>query len=617
MKLFQNHRHLLFFIGSSLMLLAAVEFLWLRKLYNEGKEGIREDIEMRLKENATKLQIVYMQNMGTHLIDSFMAKQEKENKLRSEFLRKSSNIDITSSMIERQNTYLAKLDTLSQLPIGNTEDKAIIDSFLNKMREDYRKRNKFINVKPKNEEDSIKWIEAFLKNQDRAYQSLWYLYRLDYSPKLNHPLMDSFFKELRQYVVYEQKKPISPRIWHIEPTVNNTLNFNSRIIKDSNSSKVIELQHTPNDNIKIFVKGKISNGKNPSAGDSVRSLSGYNFQRYMKTLVSPEDIKHVLDSVFENSNLTFDVFKISTNELVPQKYPAVVATYPIGDGKKIAVASYGYQSLIFKNMATEILFAFFVLGITAITFWLIYRSFLQQKRLITLKNDFINNMTHELKTPITTVGVAIEAITNFGALNNPEQTKEYLDISKNELNRLSLMVDKVLKMAVFENAEAKLSIEPIDIADITQEVINSMRLQCDKYNATIHFNKIGDNFIVNADKVHITSVIYNLVDNALKYGGEKPDITIDIEPFYTDFMRLSVSDKGVGIPPQYQDKIFEKFFRVPTGDVHTVKGHGLGLNYVKNVIEQHGGKLHIESTEGKGSTFSVFLPLTDNQINNI
>jgi signal transduction histidine kinase len=319
-----------------------------------------------------------------------------------------------------------------------------------------------------------------------------------------------------------------------------------------------------------------------------------------------------LDSVFENTNITFDVFKIPANDLVPQKYPAVVTTYALGDGNKIAVAAYNYRSLILNKMKSELGFALFVWALVALSFWLIYRSFLQQKRLIALKNDFINNMTHELKTPITTVGVAIEAITNFGALNNPEQTKEYLDISKNELNRLSLMVDKVLKMAVFENAEAKLSIETIDIADITQEVINTMQLQCDKYNATIQLNKIGDDFTVNADKVHITSVIYNLIDNALKYGGEKPDITIDIQPFYNDFMRLSVSDKGVGIPPQYQEKIFEKFFRVPTGDVHTVKGHGLGLNYVKNVIEQHGGKLHIESVEGKGSTFSVFLPLADN-----
>ena len=612
MKLFQNHRHLLFFIGSSLVLLAAVEFLWLRKLYNEGKEGIREDIEMRLKDNATKLQIVYMQNVGMELIDSFMAKQEKENKWNKDFLRKFSNNAITSRMMERQNTYFAKLDTLSQLPIGSTEDKAIIDSFLNKMREDYRKRNKFINVKPKNEEDSIKWVESFLKNQDRAYQSLWYLYRLDYSPKLNRPLMDSFFKELRQYVVEEKNQPIFSRISNIVSGGNEAFSFTGKIINDSSKSKVIELKHTPNDNIKIFIKGKISDSKKPTADDSARSLSSYNFQRYIKTLVSSEDVKHVLDSVFENTNLSFDVVKIPVNDVVPQKYPSIVTTYALGDGNKIAVAAYNYPSLILNKMKSELGFALFVWALVALSFWLIYRSFLQQKRLITLKNDFINNMTHELKTPITTVGVAIEAITNFGALNNPEQTKEYLEISKNELNRLSLMVDKVLKMAVFENAEAKLSIENIDIADMTQEVINTLQLQCDKYNATIQLNKIGDNFTLNADKVHITSVIYNLIDNALKYGGEKPTITIDIQPFYNDFMRLSVSDKGAGIPPQYQEKVFEKFFRVPTGDVHTVKGHGLGLNYVKNVIEQHGGKLHIESAEGKGSTFSVFLPLPDN-----
>ncbi len=218
-------------------------------------------------------------------------------------------------------------------------------------------------------------------------------------------------------------------------------------------------------------------------------------------------------------------------------------------------------------------------------------------------------MTHELKTPITTVGVAIEAMKSFDALKNPEQTKEYLDISKNELNRLSFLVDKVLKMAAFEQKEPILTLETFDMAELAQQVIDSMKLQFEKFNATVDFDKNGDDFNINADKTHITSVIYNLMDNALKYGGEKPVIRLELQsPFY-DYVRVSVSDKGKGIPPQYLDKIFDKFFRIPTGDVHNTKGHGLGLSYVASVIKQHGGKINVESEEGQGSRFSVFLPL--------
>jgi signal transduction histidine kinase len=607
MKLFQNHRHLLFFIGSSLVLLAAVEFLWLRKLYNEGKDGIREDIEMRLKDNATKLQIVYMQNMGTHLVDSFMEQVEKkklndakEVQVLSKIKRVNGKIDVEDFIKQSQKTYLSKLDTLSNLQLGTAQDKAVIDEFLNKMRKDYGRRLVFVNSKPQNDKDSMLKVVSFLKEQKRAYTSLWYLYRLGYSPQFNRPLMDSFFTELRKHTVEEQKF--------------NMLSWKA----DLNHEFTSKWSNKPSQNIRIFIKSG-TNKKYSNAKDSLLGMQAYEFERFVSSQINPQDVKHVLDSVFDGSGLTFVTYRLDAEEMVPKQGNAIVATTQGGrkvdsyKNEKIAVAAYNYPSLILSKMKSEIGFALFVWALVALSFWLIYHSFLQQKRLIALKNDFINNMTHELKTPITTVGVAIEAITNFGALNNPEQTKEYLDISKNELNRLSLMVDKVLKMAVFENAEAKLSIETIDIGDITQEVINSMRLQCDKYNATIQLNRIGEDFTVNADKVHITSVIYNLIDNALKYGGEKPDITIDIQPFYNDFMRLSISDKGVGIPPQYQEKIFEKFFRVPTGDVHTVKGHGLGLNYVKNVIEQHGGKLHIDSAEGKGSTFSVFLPLPDNQ----
>jgi Transcriptional regulatory protein, C terminal len=231
MKLFQNHRHLLFFIGSSLLLLATVEFLWLRKLYKEEREHIQTDIEMRLKENTTKLQIAYMQNNSRYLVDSFMAKQEKENEKDINRFKKWRNRATLPLMMQNlQNTYFAKLDTLSNLSIGNKQDNATIDSFLNEMRKDYRRRNSNINVKPNWDKDSMEVVNKIYEHQKQAFTSLWYLYRLDYSPELNRPLMDSFFKALKEYVMYEQNElkwgDTMRRLSHREAELLKILNEN-------------------------------------------------------------------------------------------------------------------------------------------------------------------------------------------------------------------------------------------------------------------------------------------------------------------------------------------------------------------------------------------------------
>ena len=230
----------------------------------------------------------------------------------------------------------------------------------------------------------------------------------------------------------------------------------------------------------------------------------------------------------------------------------------------------------------------------------------QQERLTALKNDFISNITHELKTPIATVSVAIEALQNFNALQKPELTKEYLDISKNELSRLSMLVDKVLKLSVFEQKEPELKKEIIDLASLVAQVLDSMRLQFEKLGVKIAFDTEGaDHTFVEADKTHLTSVIYNLLDNAIKYDGKNVNIQ-----FATDqnALKMSIKDDGCGIASEYQAKIFDKFFRVPKGDIHNVKGYGLGLSYVASIVKQHGGRIEVQSVLEKGSTFSVFLP---------
>ena len=258
-----------------------------------------------------------------------------------------------------------------------------------------------------------------------------------------------------------------------------------------------------------------------------------------------------------------------------------------------------------------ILFSILLLGITMLSFILLYRTLLRQRRLVAVKNEFISNISHELKTPIATVGVAIEALRNFGAAQSPERTKEYLDISAAELQRLGLLVDKVLKISLLESRKIELKKESFDIKALVLEVINIMKLQFEKYKAQVNVQTTGDHFIIEADRLHITSVIYNLLDNALKYSKENPVIDLQLSSLPNDIIELRIKDNGIGIPKEYQSKVFDKFFRVPSNNTHNVKGYGLGLSYVKEIVSAHLGYIVVESESGKGSTFTVKLPFKE------
>jgi len=262
---------------------------------------------------------------------------------------------------------------------------------------------------------------------------------------------------------------------------------------------------------------------------------------------------------------------------------------------------------LIKRIAAAILLSLFLVAFTIVSFALLYRNVLKQKRLAEIKNDFISNITHELKTPIATVSVAIEALRTFNASMDAKKTKEYLDISANELQRLSLLVDKVLKLSMFEKKEIELQYEILDVKALVEEVTSSMRLQFEKHQADVHLSAEGDT-ILEGDRLHLVSVIFNLLDNALKYtNGSSPQITIQISGG-EDQLQLSIADNGIGIPAEYRDKVFEKFFRVPTGNLHNAKGYGLGLSYVNHVVDKHKGTIKVESFDDNGCNFIITLP---------
>lgn len=336
-----------------------------------------------------------------------------------------------------------------------------------------------------------------------------------------------------------------------------------------------------------------------------------------KDTIPTDSLRLAYQTALAKAGIALD-FQLSNLEELPPPSDACIRTEPAFSGvltQRFYTAEFpAYQGFLAKKILPHILFSLLLFGITAAAFWLIYKSLRQQQRLTALKNDFIGNITHELKTPITTVGVALEALSDFDVLKKPEQAREYLDISKTELERLTLLVDKVLRLSTFEEKQPRLQLESLDLATLVPQVLNAMRLQAESAGAEIVFeNKNNIAVRVHGDRLHLTSVVFNLVDNALKYRGENaPLVRVSLGNQLSaggkEIAVLAVQDNGIGIAPEYQSKIFDKFFRVPAGNVHNVKGHGLGLSYVANVVQQHDGNIHVESGAGLGSRFVVELP---------
>ncbi len=265
------------------------------------------------------------------------------------------------------------------------------------------------------------------------------------------------------------------------------------------------------------------------------------------------------------------------------------------------------SALILQKMTSQILFSLLLLFLTGLSFGLVYNSLKQQLQLTKIKNSFISNITHELQTPITSVGVALEAISSFDVLENKERTKEYIEISKLELKRLSTLVDKVLRSAMFEQKNVDINRESIDFQGLLKEVIHQMQIRFQEQSAHVNTQFNGQNFEIEGDRMHLGNILYNLLDNALKYTKEQPNILVELNEG-KEKITLKISDNGIGIDQAYANKIFEPFFRVPNGDLHNTKGYGLGLSYVHSIIKKHKGKIRVKSTIGKGSTFYLDFP---------
>jgi two-component system, OmpR family, phosphate regulon sensor histidine kinase PhoR len=262
---------------------------------------------------------------------------------------------------------------------------------------------------------------------------------------------------------------------------------------------------------------------------------------------------------------------------------------------------------IFLEMTGWLFLIIFFLILVILCFTYISFTVIKQKKLSEMKNDFINNMTHELKTPISTITLASEVLLNSSKSTSTEKLRRYAKIIYDENQRLRLQVDQVLRMAQFEKKNESINKECIDIHELLQTTINNLCLEQIDKNVNVTYRLEAINHYANVDPVHFTNIITNLVDNAIKYSNEPTEIMI-ISRNIDHGIIVSFCDNGIGIHDNEQKLIFDNFYRVPTGDVHNVKGFGIGLYYVKKIIEAHGGWIKIESEPGKGSRFNLFIP---------
>ena len=248
-----------------------------------------------------------------------------------------------------------------------------------------------------------------------------------------------------------------------------------------------------------------------------------------------------------------------------------------------------------------------MLAIIAIGFFRTVVAAHRNKRIDRIRRDLMNNLTHELKTPISTIGLAAEALGDPDMRRNEDSMRHYTSLIREESKRLTVLVENVLQASLADSGAMRFFPQPLNVHDVLKEVVRTNAIQIHKRGGRVELLLEAANPVVDADKIHLTNVAYNLMDNAMKYAKSHPHLVISTAQL-PDGLMIKFKDNGIGIAKEHLGKVFDRLYRVPTGNVHDVKGFGLGLSYVKTVVERHGGEISVESEPGKGSTFIVRLP---------
>jgi signal transduction histidine kinase len=271
------------------------------------------------------------------------------------------------------------------------------------------------------------------------------------------------------------------------------------------------------------------------------------------------------------------------------------------------------KSIVLKSLSGLMLVSVFFTLIIILSSVLGIVTMLRQKKISDIKTDFINNMTHEFKTPIATISIAVDSINNAKVIDEPERIKSFTRIIREENNRMNARVEQVLQMALLDSSEFRLNLKPVDVNALVTKVAGNIRLQIENREGRLDLHPGATNSWVEADEIHFSNVIMNLLDNANKYSPGKPEISLTTANRGASVV-VTVEDRGLGMNTETQRKIFEKFYRLTTGNIHNVKGFGLGLSYARAIVLAHKGEIRVISEVGKGSTFVVTLPVLNGEM---
>jgi two-component system, OmpR family, phosphate regulon sensor histidine kinase PhoR len=342
--------------------------------------------------------------------------------------------------------------------------------------------------------------------------------------------------------------------------------------------------------------------------------------------INPLYLDSMLRSEFQNTGINIDyayqvasarnddllIFRKASNEtsfLPDNTYKTVL--FPndmIRDAGLLMVTFPEKNSVILSNMSVMMTSSGALLLILLFSFGFTIHSIIRQKKISEMKTDFINNMTHEFKTPVATIMIASEALKDPEISEDKDRIARLAGIIYDENIRLGDHIERVLNIAKIDKGDLKLEFKPVEMNDLISAVADSMELQFQKKEAAVTLNLRATKSTVQGDELHLSNVIYNLIDNALKYSSEKPDITISTFTSGKNLI-IKVSDKGIGMGKEQLSKIFGQFYRIPTGNLHDVKGFGLGLSYVNNIVKRHYGNINVKSERDKGSEFEIVFPI--------
>jgi two-component system phosphate regulon sensor histidine kinase PhoR len=372
------------------------------------------------------------------------------------------------------------------------------------------------------------------------------------------------------------------------------------------AQKIFEINHTP------------SPSNNP-----VDQISSNYFTVNINGPIDATLLEFLIATEFEKRNVTagfeygiYDCAEqcmVGGNYMSPKKVKNA-STFPItplrlkNDGYYFAVHFPNVEANLISQMG---IWGFSSAVLMVVIFFFAYTLFviLKQRRLSEIQKDFINNMTHEFKTPISTIAISTEVLKDPSIVRTPERLLNYATIIENENHRLKQQVERVLQMARLDKEDIGLKKEDLDIHELIRDAVKNISLALQAKGGKIELELNATQNIVSVDRLHFTNVFYNLLDNAIKYNQREPLITIHTSNDNKQ-LAISVSDNGIGIRPEDQKKVFHKFYRVSTGNIHDVKGFGLGLNYVKLMVEKHKGKVNLDSEPGSGSTFTIVVPFS-------